>query len=187
MKGLGSLIGAGLSIAGSIGGAVAGSKVAREERRRLARLNAENASWYNRRYNEDVTQRADTQRILSQTEEAIRNRNKGIAGTQAVMGGSTAAVTAERAANSSAIGNTTAAIVAGSEARKDAVENQYLQRKDTIEGLQAAANAQKAQSIATAAKGVGAAGTAIAQNLDDVDWKRKKEGVTAENPIGLDA
>ena len=45
-----------------------------------------NQTGSDRRYNEDATQRADAQRILTQTEETHQNRNRQAAGAQAVDG-----------------------------------------------------------------------------------------------------
>ena len=71
-------------------------------RNNIKEAQAENETWYNRRYNEDATERADAQRILELTRENIRQRNQAAAGAT-VMGGATEeAVAAVRAANNEA-------------------------------------------------------------------------------------
>ena len=100
----------------------------------------EDTDWFNRRYNEDATQRADAQRLLAITEENIRKRNRAAAGTQAVMGGSEESVAATKEANAKAMADATSQIVAANEQRKDQIEQQYRQRKhgydETLRGLE---------------------------------------------------
>ena len=83
-----------------------------------------NQDWYDRRYNEDATQRADAQRILTMTEESIKNRNRQAAGAQAVMGGTEESVAATKAANNQALADATSQIAVNAEARKDQIEQQ---------------------------------------------------------------
>lgn len=84
---LGGAIGAGLGAVGSIFGGISASKAMKKVKNNLNEQRKRNQDWYDRRYNEDATQRADAQAILTRTEETIRARNKQAAGTQAVMGG----------------------------------------------------------------------------------------------------
>ena len=70
---IGSLVGAGLSAVGSIFGGISASKAMKRVKKNLQSQRQENENWYDRRYNEDATQRADAQRILTYTEESIRN------------------------------------------------------------------------------------------------------------------
>lgn len=81
------LIGSAIGAAGSIFGGISASKAMKKIQRNVEAQRQKNQNWYDRRYNEDYTQRADAQRILTQTEESIKNRNKQAAGIQAVMGG----------------------------------------------------------------------------------------------------
>ena len=93
------LIGAALGAAGSIFGGISASKAMKRAKANVERQMRENQDWYDRRYNEDATQRADAQRILTMTEDSIKRRNKAAAGTAAVMGGTDESVAAEKAAN----------------------------------------------------------------------------------------
>lgn len=153
------LIGAALSAAGSVFGAIKAGQAMRNVKNNLQTQQQRNQDWYDRRYNEDATQRADAQRILQMTEESIKNRNRQAAGTQAVMGGTNESVAAEKAANASAMANATAQIAANADRRKDMIENQYMQRDAQINEQLNEAERQKAQNIAQAVQGVtGAAG-----------------------------
>ena len=103
MFGLGSLIGGAMKIGGSIFGGYKASQAMKQVRKNLDNQLRENQDWYDRRYNEDATQRADAQRMLAMTNQAIKERNKAAAGTQAVMGGTEESVAATKAANANAL------------------------------------------------------------------------------------
>ena len=97
------LIGSAIGAAGSIFGGIKASKAMKKIKSNVEAQRQKNQNWYDRRYNEDYTQRADAQRILTQTEESIKNRNKQAAGIQAVMGGTDESVAATKEANSKAL------------------------------------------------------------------------------------
>ena len=86
------LIGSAIGAAGSIFGGIKASKAMKKAKRNVEAQRQKNQDWYDRRYNEDATQRADAQRILTQTEESIKQRNKAAAGSAAVMGGGKSSV-----------------------------------------------------------------------------------------------
>ena len=116
---IGSIIGGALKIGSAIYGGRQAAKAAREKEKNLQNQIQQNEDWYNRRYNEDATQRADAQRLITLTEEALKKRNKAAQGMAAVMGSSTEAVAAEKAASAQALADMTGQIVANNEARKD--------------------------------------------------------------------
>ena len=57
------LIGAGIGAAGAIFGGIKASQAMKQVGQTIDRQQRENQDWYNRRYNEDATQRADAQRV----------------------------------------------------------------------------------------------------------------------------
>lgn len=159
---IGSLVGAGLSAVGSIFGGISASKAMKKVKNNLENQKRENQDWYDRRYNEDATQRADAQRILSKTEESIRNRNRQAAGSAAVMGGTEESVAAAKAANNAALADATATIAANADARKDQIEAQYQQKKAQVDDALNNLEINKAQAISSAVQGVAQAGAGIA-------------------------
>lgn len=159
---LGAIIGGAMKVAGSIAGGIAASKAARAQNRRLDELQNQNQNWYDRRYNEDATQRADAQRLITMTEESIKNRNRQAASTAAVMGGTTESVAAAKAANNVALTDTISQIAADAADRKDAIEQQYMNNKANIVAQQNAVSAQKAQNITNAISGVANAAADVA-------------------------
>lgn len=159
---IGSLIGAGLSAVGSIFGGISASKAMKKVKKNLQAQQQANKDWYDRRYNEDATQRADAQRILTKTEESIKNRNRQAAGVQAVMGGTEESVAAAKAANNQALADATSQIAVNAEARKDQIEQTYQQKDAQINDALNNLEINKAQAISSAVQGVTQAGASIA-------------------------
>lgn len=159
---IGSIAGGALGAAGSIFGGISASKAMRRVKKNLQAQKQANQNWYDRRYNEDVTQRADAQRILTQTEESIRNRNRQAAGAQAVMGGTDESTAAAKAANAQALADATSQIAVNAENRKDQIEQTYQQRDSQINEALNNLEINKAQAISQAVQGVAKAGAGIA-------------------------
>lgn len=159
---IGSIAGGALGAAGSIFGGISASKAMRRVKKNLQAQKEANQNWYDRRYNEDATQRADAQRILTQTEESIRNRNRQAAGVQAVMGGTDESTAAAKAANAQALADATSQIAVNAENRKDQIEQTYQQRDSQINEALNNLEMNKAQAISQAVQGVAKAGAGIA-------------------------
>lgn len=159
---IGSLVGAGLSAVGSIFGGISASKAMKKVKKNLQAQKQANQDWYDRRYNEDATQRADAQRILTKTEESIKNRNRQAAGAQAVMGGTEESVAAAKAANNQALADATSQIAVNAEARKEQIEQTYQQKDAQISDALNNLEINKAQAISSAVQGVAQAGAGIA-------------------------
>lgn len=159
---IGSLVGAGLSAVGSIFGGISASKAMKKVKKNLQQQKQANQDWYDRRYNEDATQRADAQRILTKTEESIRNRNRQAAGAQAVMGGTEESVAAAKAANNQALADATSQIAVNAEARKDQIEQTYQQRDAQINDALNNLEIKKSEAISSGVQGVAQAGAGIA-------------------------
>ena len=153
---------AGLKAAGSIFGGLSSASAMRKVKRNLQTQQRQNQDWFDRRYNEDATQRADAQRLLTMTEESIRNRNRQAAGTQAVMGGTEEAVAAAKAANNEALADTTSRIAAQADARKDNIEQQYMNRKQQFNEQLNNLTQENAKQMSQAVQGAGNAGADIA-------------------------
>lgn len=159
---IGSIAGGALGAAGSIFGGISASKAMRRVKKNLQAQKQANQNWYDRRYNEDATLRADAQRILTQTEESIRNRNRQAAGAQAVMGGTDESTAAAKAANAQALADATSQIAVNAENRKDQIEQTYQQRDSQINEALNNLEINKAQAISQAVQGVAKAGAGIA-------------------------
>ena len=159
---VGDIIGGALGVAGSIFGGIRASEAMKRVKSNLEDRKRRNQDWFDRRYNEDATQRADAQRILAKTEEAIRNRNRGAAGTQAVMGGTEESMVATKEANAKAMADAAANIAVNGERRKDSIEQMYQQRDEQLDSALNNMEVNKAQAISQAMQGVSQAGGNIA-------------------------
>ena len=147
-------------------GKIAGDTAPKKEKKKAKKNNKQqsrrNEDVNDRRYNEDATQRADAQRILTKTEESIRNRNRQAAGAQAVMGGTEESVAAAKAANNQALADATSQIAVNAEARKDQIEQTYQQRDAQIDDALNNLEIKKSEAISSAVQGVAQAGAGIA-------------------------
>ncbi len=171
---IGALIGAGLGLASSIAGGIANRNARKKQEQMIAQQQKENQAWYDRKYNEDPTKRADTVRLLTQMQEQIKNRNKAAKGRQAVMGGTEDSTTAVKEANNKTLADTTSQIVAANDARKDNIEQQYMTRKNQLQTQQMSIDAEKAADTANAVAGVAGTAANIAASLDSGAGGAKK-------------
>lgn len=154
---LGGLVGGALGAVGGILGASSSNNRIKEQMRMIERQKQENQDWYDRRYNEDATQRADAQRLLTMTEDSIKKRNKAAAGTAAVMGGTNESTAAEKEANNKVLADTVGQVAAAADRRKDTIESQYQQRKNNLDQELMELAGQK-QSVLNAGIGGAASG-----------------------------
>ena len=155
------LIGSAIGAAGSIFGGISASKAMKRAKKNVEAQRQKNQDWYDRRYNEDATQRADAQRILTQTEESIKQRNKQAAGSAAVMGGTDESVAAAKAANNQALADATPQIAANAEARKDNIEATYMANDNAFVEQLNQLEQGKAQAIGQAVQGVANAASSM--------------------------
>lgn len=163
---IGAAIGAGLKIGGSIFGGIKMSKAIKKMKAQINNQLKDNQNWYDRRYNEDATQRADAQALLTRTEESIRNRNAAAAGAQAVMGGTEESVAAAKEANNKALSDAVTNIAVNADARKDQIEQQYMNKKGELQDKLNNLTMQGAQNTAQAVNGVASVGNDLAGILD---------------------
>lgn len=155
------LIGSAIGAAGSIFGGISASKAMKRAKKNVEAQRQKNQDWYDRRYNEDATQRADAQRILTQTEESIKQRNKQAAGSAAVMGGTDESVAAAKAANNQELADATSQIAANAEARKDNIEATYMANDNAFVEQLNQLEQGKAQAIGQAVQGVANAASSM--------------------------
>ena len=154
-----------MKLGGSIFGGISASKAMKKVQKNLENQQRENQDWYDRRYNEDATQRADAQRILAITEQNIRNRNRQAAGTAAVMGGTDESVAATKAANASAMADAASQIAIAGDQRKDSIEQQYMATKASLNDKLNEMEKQKANAISQAVQGASNAAGSIAGGI----------------------
>lgn len=163
---LGGILGGVGGAAGSIFGGISKNRQLKEQMKMLEQEKKENQQWFDRRYNEDATQRAEAQALLNKTEESIRNRNQQAAATAVVTGGTEESVAAARAANNQALTDATSNIVANNEQRKDAIEGQYMQTKSDLNSQMRQIKGQQKSIFDIASGAIGGAAGGIAMGID---------------------
>ena len=134
----------------------------KKAKKNIENQRSENESWYNRRYNEDATERADAQRILAKMQESMRERTREAAGVQAVTGGTEESVAAAKKAGNEAMAEAVSQIAVAGDRRKDAIEQQYQARDAQLNGQLNNLETGKAMAIGQAAQGVAQAGANMA-------------------------
>lgn len=155
------IFGAALGAAGSIAGGLLASKAAKKVQKNIEAQKRQNQNWYDRRYNEDATQRADAQAALTAAQDEYKTRNRQSAGTQAVMGGTDESVAAEKAANANALASATSAIAVNADARKDKIEQQYQVNDAAYQDKLNNIEQSKANAIGQAVQGVAQVGASM--------------------------
>lgn len=159
---LGGIIGGAVGAVGSILGGTSANKTLGKQMAMVKEQRKANQNWYDRRYNEDATQRADAQAMLTQTAEAIRVRNRQSAGSAAVMGGTEESVAATKAANAKAMADATSSIVQAGEQRKDNIERLYLSKNDAYNDQLRQSQGQKQSSLDIAGGAIGGLSNGVA-------------------------
>ena len=151
---LGGIISGGvLGLGGSIFGGAKASQAIRKQKKRIRAKQQDNQNWFDRRYNEDATQRADAQRMLTRLQENIKNRNQAAQGQAAMMGGTDEALAATKQQNNEALADAASQIVANADVRKDQIEQQYRERKDRLDDQMANLQIQQATEVGKADAG----------------------------------
>lgn len=146
-----------MGLASALYGGYTASQAMKKAKENVEQQQRENQDWYDRRYNEDATQRADAQRILQITNEQIKQRNKAAAGTAAVMGGTEESVAATKQANAQAMADAASQIAVAGEKRKDGIEQQYMAKKGELTDRLSEIEKQKAASVSQAVGGAASA------------------------------
>lgn len=123
-----------LGLLGGIFGGISRNRMIKKQQELVNEQKRENQDWFDRRYNEDVTQRADAQAMLTRTADKIREQNRAAAGAQAVMGGTEEAAAAAKAANAKTLADATSAIAAAGADRQDKIEGTYRGRQHQLDG-----------------------------------------------------
>ena len=159
---MGSMIGSGMKAAATLYGGIKNVQAYNDVIGNTKQQMQENQDWFDRRYNEDATQRADAQALLTQTANSIRERNKQAAGVAAVMGGTDESVAAAKAANNEALVDATSKIAAAADQRKDSIESQYLAKNADLNSQLNNMTLKKAETTAKTLEGVANAAASIA-------------------------
>jgi len=164
---------AAMQVASSVYGGVSGIKAARDKDRMLASQKRANKRWYERRYNEDSTQRADAQGVLTKLNEAAKTRSEASNGRSAVMGSSTEGKAVVGQQNANMISNTTSNIASNSSARKDRLDERYKATERGIDNAMFEQKLLKNKNLANTVQQASSAGGAL-MNMAST-WDKNRE------------
>lgn len=162
---IGSAVGGAMKIGGAIFGGISAAKKMKQVKANIDQQRKDNQAWFDRRYNEDATQRADAQAVINMTTQNILERNRQAAGAQAVMGGTEESLAAAKAANNQALAQTMSGIAVNAEQRKDSIESQFRERDSALQNQKNQMTVQEAENIRAAASQVGQAAAETGKGL----------------------
>lgn len=162
------LISSAVGAVGSIFGGLSASNAIKKLRKNIESQRQKNKDWYNRRYHEDGTRRADAQRMINRLEDIMRQRSQRASGVQAVMGGSEESVSGVKEANNKMLAETMSQILSDSEKRKDHIEATYMQNDNAYQDKLNELEYQKATGISGAVQGLANTAGDIADNYIDI-------------------
>ena len=141
---------AGASLVSSLfGGAKAAKERRRAERRQRAQ-EAEEKTWYNRRYNEDYLDTAAGQNLVRRAKEFAKENWKKAQGAAAVGGGTEAGTAMAKEAGNKMVGDTMANIAANDVQRKDRVDDMHRQAQSQFSQMDMQRHEANAQNITNA-------------------------------------
>lgn len=172
----GSALGGALGVGGAIFGGISASRAMKRAKANVEGELKRNQAWYDRRYNEDATQRADAQRVLTAANESIRERNRQAGATRAVTGGTVEGVAAAKGANNAALAEAASQIAVNGERRKDGIESEYLRRRgelnERLNGFEYGRANGVTQAIGGVAQAAGSLGSGVDDYLDGRDLRK---------------
>lgn len=159
---IGGIIGGvGSAVAGIVGGN-ATRKAAQRNQRLLEEAENNAKAWYDKEYNANFLDRSDARAAIQKTREILNDRYKAAEGAAAVSGATEESVARQKAAANEVLADVTSNIAERADAHKEAVRANYeeqqadfLAKKTAVNNQKAAATAQAASGLATAAGQLG--------------------------------
>ena len=164
---IGSLIGGGLSVLGSVAGAIGSAQQMKKARQKLADQRSKNQAWYDKEYNTDYTQRADAQAVLNKTKEMADANRKRARNMGVVAGATDEAIALENENSNKMISDTMSSINQSADAYKQNIQGQYRQTEQGLDNAEYQSHVQQAQQIAAAGAQAGQAGAGIVGSIFD--------------------
>lgn len=144
-------IGVGAGVLSSLYGGAAAADEARKAQRLLARKEAEEKAWYDRRYNQRYLDTEAGQNLIRKATEIQRRNNQRAEGAARVAGATTSAVAKAKEQGNKVMGDTIANIAANDTARRDNVDLQHRSMMNNITNQRIGVHNQQAANITNAA------------------------------------
>ena len=137
---------AGVGVASSLFGGYKAGKERKKMSNQIKSWESENKAFYNSRALGDYTQRADAQNAIRQMREQLDRQTKRATATAAITGGTVEQTAAAKDSANKALADATSNIAAVGQQFKDRITDQYLGRKQQLQGMQYQNTAGKAAS-----------------------------------------
>lgn len=134
--GIGTAIGAGLGLVSGLVGGIQSANANKRMQQYLTNEQDQNKAWYENNANGDYMQRGDTQALMGQLRNTLKNQNQQAENTAAVTGATPEQQAATKEASNQAIADTTSKIGALGQQWKDNVTDKYLQTKQNLDNQQ---------------------------------------------------
>ncbi|MFA6812973.1 MAG: hypothetical protein WCR45_07775 [Bacteroidaceae bacterium] len=146
----GQILGGALGLGSAVVGGITSAKANKKANQMVADQKVQNQAWYDRKYNEDLTQRSDAQQLLEHTRSMLNDRTQRNAATNTVMGGTEEALAMDKANTNQAVADVTSNLAANQSAYKDNVEAQYMNNNAQLTQQQIQNQMNKSQQGANA-------------------------------------
>lgn len=137
---------AGVGVASSLFGGYKAGKERKKMSNQIKSWESENKAFYNSQALGDYTQRADAQNAIRQMREQLDRQTKRATNTAAITGGTVEQTAVAKDSANRALADTTSNIAAVGQRFKDRVTDQYMGRKQQLQGMQYQNTAGKANS-----------------------------------------
>ena len=164
---VGSLIGSGIGVLGSVAGAIGSARKMKQAGNMLTAQQAKYQTWYDKEYNTDYTQRADAQAIINKTSEMANENRKRARGMAVVSGATDESVAMENEASNDMVAKTMGNINQSADAYKQSVQGQFRATQQQLDQQQYNNKIAEAQNISNAGDRVSKAGAGIVGSIFD--------------------
>lgn len=129
---IGAAISAGLGLAGTVMGGIKAGQERKRMQSYLSGMNADNEGWYNKEYYGDYTQRSDTQALIKNMRDTMREQTKRTESTAAITGATPEMTNVAKENANKVISDTYSRVGAMGQQYKDKVQDRYMSRKQQL-------------------------------------------------------
>lgn len=171
---IGSLIGAGISIASSIAGGIKARKEKKKQKRMLKAQMQENDNWYNSEYYKDVLDNPESRAYLKTISDKVYKQDQAAENRSVMMGATHENALAAKQAANEVMSGAVNDVVARQAAQKSEVRRQYLSNKRNLQNGQMDVSQQTAKNWMDSAGNIGNAAMSLGNTLDKTGFFSRK-------------
>jgi len=169
----------GVSVASSLFGGIMGGQAARKNQGIIDKMSRENDADYFREYYKDALDNPSSKSYLKRLDNRMKDTDKATENNAIASNATQENVLAQKKANNEVMSDAISGLVERSEGRKDAIRENYLNRKNSIQTGQMGQNTQKANNWMNVTNAISqaAGGLASAYLMSDGKLFDKKKPV----------